>query len=85
MPVFDRCPLSRTIDLALVMEPTDNAIQVGCLGNLDARVTVHGAAAHSARPWLGENAIHTAIRALVRSPIFRSATWRSTGSSTVRW
>ncbi len=64
LPVFDRCPLSRTIDLALVMEPTDNAIQVGCLGNLDARVTVHGVAAHSARPWLGDNAIHSAIRAL---------------------
>jgi succinyl-diaminopimelate desuccinylase len=64
LPLFDRCPVSRTIDLALVMEPTDNAIQVGCLGNLNARVTVHGAAAHSARPWLGENAIHTAIHAL---------------------
>ena len=64
LPVFDRCPVSRAIDLALVMEPTDNAVQVGCLGNLDARMTVHGMAAHSARPWLGVNAIHGAIRAL---------------------
>ncbi len=64
LPLFERCPLMRTVDLAVVMEPTDNTIQVGCLGNLNARVVVHGAAAHSARPWLGENAIHTAIRAL---------------------
>ena len=64
LPMFDRCPAAATIDLAVVMEPTDNAIEVGCLGNLNARVIVGGAAAHSARPWLGDNAIHTAIAAL---------------------
>ena len=64
------CPSSRAarppgaIDLAVVMEPTDNAIEVGCLGNLNARVVVHGTAAHSARPWLGDNAIHRALRLL---------------------
>lgn len=62
--MFDRCPVSSTIDLAIVMEPTDNAIEVGCLGNLNARVTVKGRAAHSARPWLGDNAVHLAIQAL---------------------
>ena len=46
------------------MEPTANALEVGCLGNLNATVTVRGRAAHSARPWLGENAIHAAIAAL---------------------
>ena len=35
LPLFERCPLARTPDLAVVMEPTDNAIQVGCLGNLE--------------------------------------------------
>ena len=64
LPLLQRCGLARTVDLAVVMEPTDNVIQVGCLGNLNARVVVHGIAAHSARPWLGENAIHAAIRAL---------------------
>jgi succinyl-diaminopimelate desuccinylase len=64
LPLFDRCPLARTVDLAIVMEPTDNAIEVGCLGNLNAKVTARGEAAHSARPWLGRNAIHTAITAL---------------------
>ncbi len=63
-PLFERCPAATTPDLAIVMEPTANAIEVGCLGNLNATVTVTGRAAHSARPWLGENAIHDAIAAL---------------------
>lgn len=63
-PLFDRCIEASTIDLAIVMEPTDNAIEVGCLGNLNASVIVTGRAAHSARPWLGDNAIHRAISAL---------------------
>ncbi|MDH5223247.1 MAG: succinyl-diaminopimelate desuccinylase [Actinomycetota bacterium] len=64
LPLFDRCPVASTPDLAIVMEPTDNAIEVGCLGNLNATVIVTGRAAHSARPWLGDNAIHRAIAAL---------------------
>jgi len=64
LPLFDRCPAASTPDLAIVMEPTHNTIQLGCLGNLNATVEVTGRAAHSARPWLGENAIHRAIGAL---------------------
>jgi succinyl-diaminopimelate desuccinylase len=54
----------RRAALAIVLEPTANAIEVGCLGNLNARATVRGVAAHTARPWLGRNAIHRAIEAL---------------------
>ena len=64
LPLFDRCAAAATVDLAIVMEPTDNAIEVGCLGNLNALITIEGTAAHSARPWLGDNAIHTAIATL---------------------
>jgi succinyl-diaminopimelate desuccinylase len=64
LPLFERCPAAASIDLAIVMEPTANAIEIGCLGNLNARVVASGTAAHSARPWLGENAIHTAVQAL---------------------
>ena len=42
LPLFERCPIASTIELAVVMEPTDNAIEVGCLGNLNARVAVEG-------------------------------------------
>ena len=40
-----------------MMEPTDNALHAGCLGNINATWTFHGRAGHSARPWLADNAI----------------------------
>jgi succinyl-diaminopimelate desuccinylase len=64
LPLLERCPAIREADLALVMEPTANELEVGCMGNLNATVRASGRAAHSARPWLGENAIHSAIQAL---------------------
>jgi succinyl-diaminopimelate desuccinylase len=47
-------------DLAILMEPTNGAVEAGCQGTLRAVVTVPGVRAHSARSWLGENAIHRA-------------------------
>ena len=47
-----------------MLEPTDNTIQAGCLGNLNARLVFHGTSAHSARPWLGDNAIMRAVEGL---------------------
>lgn len=47
-------------DLCLVMEPTDNTLQLGCVGSIQARLTYVGQAAHSARPWQGDNAVHQA-------------------------
>ncbi len=41
-----------------MMEPTDNAIHAGCLGNINATWTFTGRAGHSARPWHADNAIH---------------------------
>jgi succinyl-diaminopimelate desuccinylase len=64
MPFLDRSPAVREAALAIVMEPTANRLELGCLGNLTATVTVTGEAAHTARPWLGRNAIHAAIEAL---------------------
>jgi succinyl-diaminopimelate desuccinylase len=53
--------------LAIMMEPTANRLQAGCLGNIKAEVVFEGVAAHSARPWLGRNAIHEAVRGLRRT------------------
>ncbi len=64
-PLFERSPRSRDVELAIVMEPTANTIEMGCLGNLNAKVTIRGRAAHSARPWLGDNAIHAALDVLM--------------------
>jgi succinyl-diaminopimelate desuccinylase len=57
-PLLEREAGLRGADLAIVMEPTANAVQAGCLGNIQARLTVHGRSGHSARPWLADNAIH---------------------------
>ncbi|MDF1563953.1 MAG: succinyl-diaminopimelate desuccinylase [Deltaproteobacteria bacterium] len=54
------------LELALVMEPTDGVVQVGCLGSIHATLTFSGKAAHSARPWQGENAITAAGAFLAR-------------------
>jgi succinyl-diaminopimelate desuccinylase len=53
-------------DLAILMEPTANRIEAGCQGTLRALVVVPGKRAHSARSWLGDNAIHRAGEVLRR-------------------
>jgi succinyl-diaminopimelate desuccinylase len=62
--VFARCSFLSEVGLVLMMEPTANAVQAGCLGNIIANLEFEGVAAHSARPWLGRNAIHEAVRGL---------------------
>ena len=59
-PLLAACPWLADLGLAIVAEPTDNVIQVGCVGSIHATLTFCGASAHSARPWHGDNAIHKA-------------------------
>lgn len=53
-------------DFAIIGEPTDCGIEGGCNGTMRFDVVTHGVAAHSARAWMGENAIHKAAEVLGR-------------------
>jgi len=47
-------------DFAVLMEPSSGEVEGGCQGTLRAEVTVAGQRAHTARSWMGCNAIHEA-------------------------
>ena len=53
-------------DLAILMEPTDGWVEAGCQGTLHVKATYRGLRAHSARPWMGQNAIHQLSPILAR-------------------
>ena len=53
-------------DFAVLLEPTNGAVEGGCKGTLRAEILTKGVAAHSARPWNGHNAIHDAEAVLHR-------------------
>ncbi|MBA8948710.1 succinyl-diaminopimelate desuccinylase [Actinomadura namibiensis] len=53
-------------DFAVLMEPTGGLIEGGCQGTVRVEVTARGERAHSARAWMGVNAIHGAGEILER-------------------
>jgi succinyl-diaminopimelate desuccinylase len=64
--LFAERPDLLTGDFAILLEPTDCWVEAGCQGTLHVRASFDGVRAHSARPWIGRNAIHEAAPALAR-------------------
>ncbi|MGW9588650.1 succinyl-diaminopimelate desuccinylase [Microbacterium sp. NPDC055455] len=58
-------------DFAILGEPSNGEVEGGCNGNLRAMVRTTGVRAHSARAWIGENAIHKAAPILGRLADYR--------------
>ena len=53
-------------DFAILLEPTDGTVEGGCNGTSRFEATTVGESAHSARAWMGSNAIHAAAPILSR-------------------
>ncbi|MGC7204512.1 Probable succinyl-diaminopimelate desuccinylase [Mycobacteroides abscessus subsp. abscessus] len=59
-------------DLAILGEPTAGLIEAGCQGTLRVVIRTRGTRAHSARSWLGDNAIHKLAAVLDRLAAYRA-------------
>ena len=60
-------------DFAVLCEPTNGGLEGGCNGTLRVEVRLAGVAAHSARAWMGRNAIHAAGEVLRRLEAYEPA------------
>ncbi|MGG5173567.1 succinyl-diaminopimelate desuccinylase [Pseudarthrobacter sp. J1763] len=61
-------------DFAILLEPTNGTVEGGCNGTSRFEVTTSGETAHSARAWMGSNAIHKAAPILSRLAAYTPAT-----------
>jgi succinyl-diaminopimelate desuccinylase len=71
--LFEETPALVQGDLAILLEPTGGWVEAGCQGTIHVRAGFDGVRAHSARPWMGKNAIHRAAPLLERCANFDAA------------
>jgi len=64
--IFEEEPEILAADFAVLLEPTDAWVEAGCQGVLVLEAEFDGERAHTARPWMGRNAIHRATEVLAR-------------------
>lgn len=81
--LFAEIPEYLQADVAILGEPTGAVVEAGCQGTMRARITLNGQRAHTARPWMGRNAIHrlggllAALEAYEhREPVLDGCTYR---------
>ncbi|GGR68756.1 succinyl-diaminopimelate desuccinylase [Streptomyces aureoverticillatus] len=61
-------------DFAVLLEPTDGQVEGGCQGTLRVLLRTKGERAHSARAWMGSNAIHAASPILAKLAAYEPRT-----------
>jgi len=64
--VADAHPEWLAADFAVLLEPSNGQVEGGCQGTLRVLLRITGERAHSARSWMGSNAIHAAAPVLAR-------------------
>lgn len=70
--VLETCGWMRGADLALLLEPSGGALELGCKGSIHLEVVFRGRSCHSARPWLGRHPLRDAIpwmQSILESPV----------------
>jgi succinyl-diaminopimelate desuccinylase len=70
--LLEEIPWLRQARLAILLEPTDLRVELGCIGTINAEARITGRSAHSARPWLGVNAVARAapwLAEITRFPV----------------
>lgn len=72
-PCLRSSPDLHSAALTVVMEPTGNAVELGCLGSINALVRFAGRSAHVARSWHGDNAVLRATNGLSKLGLPRYA------------
>lgn len=60
-------------DFAILMEPSNAKVEAGCQGTIRCEIRTRGERAHSARAWMGHNAIHDLAPALAALAAYQPA------------